>query len=85
MPNTDTAQHRTLDVRSIEPQQRHAVIPKLFASLGPGASLELIVDHDPRPLHYYLESTHGDALRWDYLEQGPELWRVRLEFLRDAA
>jgi uncharacterized protein (DUF2249 family) len=78
MPELANAEDRVLDVRTIEPRQRHEIIPKLFDQLEAGAALQLIVDHDPRPLRYYLESVHGDGCHWTYLEQGPDIWRVRL-------
>jgi uncharacterized protein (DUF2249 family) len=37
------------------------------------------VDHDPRPLRIQLEAKHGDLCRWTYLEQGPDVWRIRLQ------
>jgi uncharacterized protein (DUF2249 family) len=35
-------------------------------------------DHDPKPLWYRFEAEHAGAYAWDYLEQGPEVWRVRI-------
>jgi uncharacterized protein (DUF2249 family) len=79
MSEANTAQDRTIDVREIEPRFRHGILLGLFEHLQPGHGLQLIVDHDPRPLHYQLESRHGDRCLWSYLEQGPDVWRVRLE------
>ena len=45
----------------------------------------MIVDHDPRPLRYYLEATHGDGCQWTYLEQGPDVWRVAKGLLRSVS
>ncbi|NVN84873.1 MAG: DUF2249 domain-containing protein [Rhodopseudomonas sp.] len=81
MPEAANSKERVLDVRAIEPRQRHEIIPKLFYNLGPDDALQLIVDHDPRPLHGYLEAVHGDGCQWTYLEQGPDVWRVRLRRL----
>ena len=44
----------------------------------PDAALQLIVDHRPKPLRYQFEMRYGDRFRWTYLEEGPEVWRVRL-------
>jgi uncharacterized protein (DUF2249 family) len=41
--------------------------------------MELINDHDPRPLHYQMLAEYPDQFEWEYLEQGPEIWRVSLE------
>lgn len=37
-----------------------------------------INDHDPVPLYYQFACEHGGTFRWEYLEQGPETWRVRI-------
>jgi uncharacterized protein (DUF2249 family) len=73
--NTDET---VLDVRKLEPQQRHAIVQRLIDRLGRGRSLQLIADHNPRPLRGYFEMVYGDEAQWSYLEQGPAVWRVRL-------
>ncbi|WP_041798914.1 DUF2249 domain-containing protein [Rhodopseudomonas palustris] len=78
MTDFASATERVLDVREIPPQQRHEIIPRLFDNLQPGQGMQIIVDHDPRPLRYFFESVHGDDCQWNYLEQGPEVWRVEL-------
>jgi uncharacterized protein (DUF2249 family) len=35
-------------------------------------------DHDPKPLRYQLEAMNPGQITWEYLEQGPALWRVRV-------
>jgi uncharacterized protein (DUF2249 family) len=76
---SDISQDETvLDVRKLEPQQRHAIVQRLIDRLGRGRSLQLIADHNPRPLRGYFEMVHGDEAQWSYLEEGPQVWRVRL-------
>lgn len=70
---------RVIDVKDIDPRHRHTIIQQLFAHLAPGASLQLVVDHDPKPLRFQLEAEHGAHCQWTYLEQGPDIWRVRLQ------
>ena len=67
-----------LDVRPLPPAQRHTRIFDLFDALPPGASFVLVNDHDPKPLRYQLLAERPGQLEWEYLEQGPEVWRVRL-------
>lgn len=67
-----------LDVRTIVPRERHPLIFETFDALGAGASFELINDHDPKPLYYQLQAERPGQLDWEYLEQGPEVWRVRV-------
>lgn len=37
------------------------------------------MDHDPKCMYYTLEAMHGGAtFSFDYLESGPETWRVEV-------
>ena len=38
----------------------------------------LVNDHDPLPLYFQFSCEHSGRFRWDYLEQGPTVWRVRI-------
>ncbi len=46
----------TLDVREIPPPERHPLIRSTFESLDSGDALELINDHDPKPLFYEMQA-----------------------------
>ncbi len=78
------ATERVIDVKEIDPRHRHTIIQQLFAHLAPGASLQLVVDHDPKPLRFQLEAKYGAHCQWTYLEQGPDNWRVRLQLPTNA-
>lgn len=67
-----------VDVREIAPRDRHPMIFSTFRSLGVGESMELINDHDPRPLYYHFQAELPGQFSWDYLQTGPEVWRVRI-------
>jgi uncharacterized protein (DUF2249 family) len=67
-----------LDVRTEVPARRHTLILDTYHSLTPGAGFELVNDHDPKPLYYQFDAEYKDQFTWDYLEQGPEVWRVRI-------
>ncbi|MDF2487044.1 MAG: hypothetical protein K0R46_3212, partial [Herbinix sp.] len=47
-------------------------------ALQPGEIMELINDHDPRPLHYQFIMERPNTFAWEYLEEGPEVWRVAI-------
>ena len=38
----------------------------------------LVNDHDPKPLYYHFKAEYDGAFTWDYLDQGPDVWRVRI-------
>ncbi len=68
----------TLDVRPIPPMHKHTTIFTTFDELKPGDSFTLLNDHDPRPLRYQFEYERPGTFEWEYLQQGPEVWRVRI-------
>jgi uncharacterized protein (DUF2249 family)/iron-sulfur cluster repair protein YtfE (RIC family) len=67
-----------LDVRTLAPARRHAVIFARFETLGPGQAFVLVNDHDPKPLYYQFQAEQPGEFTWRYVEQGPEVWRVRI-------
>jgi uncharacterized protein (DUF2249 family) len=71
-----------IDVRTIVPRERHALIFKTFDMLQPGQMLELSNDHDPRHLHEQFDDRTPGQYEWTYLESGPALWRVQISKTR---
>jgi len=65
-----------LDVRNEVPARRHQLIFEHFTALAPGEGYVLVNDHDPKPLYYQFEAEHTGQFTWEYLEEGPEVWRV---------
>lgn len=68
----------SVDVRAMAPAQRHAHIFNVWGELPQGEAMELINDHDPLPLYYQFACEHTGTFQWEYLEKGPEVWRVRI-------
>jgi uncharacterized protein (DUF2249 family) len=68
----------TIDVRTILPRERHPLIFGSFDALVPGESLLLVNDHDPKPLLYQFQAESRSEFTWDYLENGPEVWKVKI-------
>jgi uncharacterized protein (DUF2249 family) len=67
-----------IDVRQIVPRMRHPLIFNTFDQLNPGEGFLLVNDHDPRPLFYQFSAHHPGEFDWNYEQQGPDLWRVRI-------
>jgi regulator of cell morphogenesis and NO signaling len=57
---------------------KHPTIFQRFDALKPGESLTIHNDHDPKPLYYQLLGERGNIFVWEYLEQGPQLWRIKM-------
>ncbi|HRN19251.1 MAG: DUF2249 domain-containing protein [Trueperaceae bacterium] len=69
---------KTIDVRTIPPRERHPLLFQAFDDLEAGQAFELINDHDPKPLYYQFQVERSGTVEWEYLEQGPETWRIRV-------
>lgn len=67
-----------IDVRKLPFPHRHRLIFEQFDALGQGQSFQLVNDHDPRPLYYQFMHERSGQFSWDYLEEGPGEWRVRI-------
>jgi uncharacterized protein (DUF2249 family) len=76
--NAMSATDQLLDVRAEAPARRHELIFETYGALSPGSAFVLVNDHDPKPLYYQFAAEHEGEFSWDYLEQGPETWRVRI-------
>jgi len=70
-----------LDARAVPHAIRHATIFGALDSVGAGSGMVLVAPHDPLPLLAQLEQRSPGLFTVDYLERGPETWRVR--FVRD--
>lgn len=62
----------------IEPRVRHQTIFETFDSLNPGEFMQLTNDHDPKPLHYQFMMEREGHFSWEYLEEGPDQWKVAI-------
>lgn len=68
-----------LDVTSVAPKDRFDTIMGAYDALAVAEAMELTVDHDPTCMYYTLRATRGEeTFRFEYLERGPIIWRVRV-------
>lgn len=68
-----------LDVREVPPADRHPRSKTAFAEMEPGDTLELVNDHEPKPLFYEFQA-EVDAFAADGYEverQGPDEYVAR--------
>jgi uncharacterized protein (DUF2249 family)/iron-sulfur cluster repair protein YtfE (RIC family) len=71
-----------LDARAVPHAIRHATIFGALDSVRPGEGMLLVAPHDPLPLLAQIEQRSPGAFEVDYVERGPEAWR--LTFVRTA-
>ncbi|MDP2773614.1 MAG: DUF2249 domain-containing protein [Nocardioides sp.] len=72
----DPAGWPELDARLVPHKIRHATVFGALDALAPGAGLVLLAPHDPLPLLDQLQRREPDAFSVDYLDRGPETWRL---------
>jgi uncharacterized protein (DUF2249 family)/quercetin dioxygenase-like cupin family protein len=67
-----------LDVRALRGSDQHPPVFARFDALRTGESFVLVDSHDPRPLLEEFETGRAGSYGWDYLDQGPDSWRIRI-------
>ncbi|MCB9364918.1 MAG: iron-sulfur cluster repair di-iron protein [Flavobacteriales bacterium] len=67
-----------LNVTLLEPKHKHPTIFARYDELNEGESLTIHNDHDPKPLYYQLLGERGNVFTWEYLEEGPVWWKVKI-------
>lgn len=66
------------DVRPYPPSERHEMFYKAFADIKAGEAFVFTNDHDPKPLYYQMEAESKEPFKWEYIEEGPDVWKVRV-------
>ena len=73
-----------LDLREIVVFERHPKIFEAWENLNSGETLQIINDHDPRPLHYQFDGEYKDSYNWEYVQKGPKDWVVNITKIKVA-
>lgn len=71
-----------IKVTEYPPHLKHKTIFETYESLQPSESMLIVNDHDPIPLRFQLESTHEGKFDWEYIEQGPTTFQVKITKLK---
>jgi len=71
------AEIKTLDVRSLIPEERHRSI-YVTCDRAVGGKFIPINDDDLKPLYYQFEAERCGESSWRYLKQQPQVWRVEI-------
>jgi uncharacterized protein (DUF2249 family) len=70
--------NKIMDVRPIPCSIKHGLIIRTWEQLPVGDYFVLLNDHDPVPLRYQFMAEYPDTFSWEYLERGPEDFRVKI-------
>ena len=68
-----------LDVRSLPHSQRHERVLAELAALPADGALVMIAPHAPLPLLSEIETRFPGQIQAEWLQQGPEVWQIRLQ------
>jgi uncharacterized protein (DUF2249 family) len=69
-----------IDVREYAtPKDKQTNIFIKLNSLSTGEKMELINDHDPIHLYQKLLNEYPNQYKWEYLQEGPEIWRISIK------
>ncbi|MEO6281692.1 DUF2249 domain-containing protein [Roseateles sp.] len=74
----DIASASKVDVRLVRPRDRHPTVFLMFRDLKVEEAMDVINDHDPSPLIQEMGRQFPGQFTSEYLEQGPDDWRVRV-------
>lgn len=77
-PGSSTDNSEELDLTEIPRRARHPLVIEKFDALAVGSSFTLTNDHDPKPLNRQIENMRPGQVGWEYIQRGPELFRVRI-------
>lgn len=69
---------KELDIRPVPPREKHPTIFATFDSLNSSETFQLINDHDPMPLYYQFQAERNGKFNWEYVEKGPQVWKVNI-------
>ncbi|GHD90732.1 DUF2249 domain-containing protein [Streptomyces naganishii] len=67
-----------LDVRQVPHALRHATVFGALDAVPAGGAMVLVAPHDPLPLLAQIEHRAPGAFAVEYLQRGPEAWRLLL-------
>jgi uncharacterized protein (DUF2249 family)/quercetin dioxygenase-like cupin family protein len=77
-PREQGAPEREIDVRLVPRAERHPLVFAAFDRLAVGESFIICNDHDPQPLRMQIEQMREGEMSWEYIERGPETFRIRV-------
>lgn len=70
-----------LDVRDVPHGQRHARVLAALDTLAADGALVLVAPHAPRPLLAEIDARYAGQVSAEWLQDGPDVWQIRLHRL----
>ena len=79
---TQTTQAIEIDTRLMDSKNRRSLAFSTFEQLDVDAAMELLNENDPSTLRSQFELEKPNLFSWEYLESGPDVWRVAVTKLK---
>jgi uncharacterized protein (DUF2249 family) len=67
-----------VDLRGLATPDKYPAIFQTYHGVCVGESFVLVTSHDPEHLHDDFDADHCGGYGWEYLDQGPDTWRIRI-------
>jgi uncharacterized protein (DUF2249 family)/quercetin dioxygenase-like cupin family protein len=83
--NESRVKEREIDLCLMPRSERHPLVFDAFDHLAVGESFIIYNDHDPHPLRMQITQMREGEMSWEYIERGPDTFRVRLTRIKPAA
>lgn len=80
--NTEIPQDKTFDGRDIPCSIKHEQIFSRWLNLPADDYFVLVNDHDPARLREQFSAQFADRFGWEYIERGPDVFRVKISKLK---
>jgi len=81
-PLNEIPEAKILDVCDVPCSEKHQLIFGRYDALAKGDFFVLHNGHDPIPLRGKFEALFPGGATWDYLQEGPEVWQVKISKVR---
>lgn len=81
----DEDEYPELDVRTVPHAIRHATVFGALDGISAGSGLVLVAPHDPLPLLAQIEQRSPGSFVVNYLDRGPEAWRLQFRRIEPAS
>src|SRR3546814_6959626 len=75
---TEKVDETILNSPLVEPQEKHELMFKVFEALRSGETFIIHNNHNPKPGCHQLQAMYGNIFSWEYLQQGPQWWDIRV-------
>jgi len=74
----------TLDLTVLVPVERHEKVFETWGKMPADSELKIINDHDPKPLYYQFNAEFKGKFEWEYEQEGPVKWVVKIRKINSA-